>query len=773
MEESYFKGSEMSKIDRFLIGYTDNNSGLQTNVKPFLIPDNAFAELENMYISRGRVRKRLGSVWMGQSQLHTRLRYLVTTTDEYGDATSTAPGTIFAIGQMFSIGEDTFTVTTLGTPVSLLSTNPIASMTYNTTTGAIVVSGADPLTDIFFYPATPVMGLTEYYIPASRTYQSIGFDTQFSYKFDELSNAWLAIKTTDAVWTGNNSQFFWSTNYQGSDPNLNLLWTTNFNTADGIRYFNGTSWTKASFSYNNAGDKILTARILIQFKNRLLLMNTVEQVSGISTSFFNRVRYSALGNPLSTNAWNQDVPGRGSAIDAPVQEELITAQFIKDRLIVYFKESTFELAYTGNQVQPFVWQKINTELGAESTFSEIPFDRNVFGIDNIGIHACNGANVERIDEVIPQLSFGFSSAENGPDRIAGIRDYYSEIAYWTYPNQVRNSSFYFPNKTLIFNYINNTWSTNDDSITAFGYFLYSEETPGATWGNTYIPWEQLTMLWNSQADTQTNVKVKTVIAGNQQGYVVVLQPGITSNAAALQVTNVTSSSLGSLTLSCINHNLSFNDFVLLSDMNGLVFTDAAGNVLPNAMARVSVDPYTSDEPHSVTLSLLSLNNVGILQPTIISGIYTGGGVIARVSQINLLTKQYNFYTAQDRNVYVSKVDFLVDATRNGEVTVDFFISSSSNSMLSDSLTNGSLLGNNALETYPYALAPFEQFQSRLWHPLYFYAEGECVQFNISMSPRQMFNYSIEENQEPVYTALQDFQLNAMVIYAQPTSSRMQ
>ena len=41
-------------------------------------------------------------------------------------------------------------------------------------------------------------------------------------------------------------------------------------------------------------------------------------------------------------------------------EQIISCEFIKDRLIVFFERSTWELAYTGNEVLPFIWQKINT-----------------------------------------------------------------------------------------------------------------------------------------------------------------------------------------------------------------------------------------------------------------------------------------------------------------------------------------------------------------------------------------------------------------------------
>lgn len=833
-------------IDRFLIGYTDNNSGLETDVKPWLIADNAFARLENAYIFRGRVRRRMGSILMGSSQLESRLRGSLGLTDGAGAASGTVPGTVYAVGQIFSIGEDIFTVNATGTPATLLSTNPAITVTYNTSTGAYTVVGAPTATAVYFYPATPVMGISSYYVPATNNFTSIAFDTQFSYIFDKINNYWTAISGT--AWTGTDYQQFWSVNFQGTTQNLNYLWTTNFNATDGIRYFDGTTWTQPVLNYtvgsvidttDGAGDasgnvpggsgfigqvfnigttsftvtlaagaltvsaggtgtgtfdtatgaytftgaqintsiyftgdnQILTSRLIINFRNRLVVMNTVETVDGVSKKFVNRIRWSASFNALSPNAFMFNLPGNGGVADAPTYESIVTAQFIKDRLIVYFDNSTYELAYTGNEIAPFIFNKLNNELGAVSTFSEIPFDRQVLGIDNTGIHACNGSNVSRVDEKIPQLSFGINNAEEGRQRVCGIRDYYAEMAYWTYPDQNRNSQFYFPNKMLIYNYVNQTWAINDDTITSFGYFLRTDITPGAKWGTTYTSWEDLLILWNSGAYAQSNSEFRTIAMGNQQGFTFILQQDVTSNAPVLSITDVTSYSDGLMTISCINHNLDLGDFILLQDMNGLTFSDGT-NTLPTAMAKVTSNGIDSGLPNTVNLILLCRNPdkediENLFISTKISGTYTGGGVASRVSQINILTKQYNFYTGEDRSIYVSKIDFLVDKTKNGIVAIDFLNSSTANVSVSDGP------GSKYLETSPYDLIPLEKFQSRLWHPLYFYAEGQAVQFNFNMTGPFMFDYIINEDGTINYVALEDFQLHAMAIYTQRTSMRMQ
>jgi hypothetical protein len=40
---------------------------LELDIKPFMIPDNAFAQLDNAYVFRGKVRKRFGSRLMDES----------------------------------------------------------------------------------------------------------------------------------------------------------------------------------------------------------------------------------------------------------------------------------------------------------------------------------------------------------------------------------------------------------------------------------------------------------------------------------------------------------------------------------------------------------------------------------------------------------------------------------------------------------------------------------------------------------------------------------
>lgn len=735
-------------FDRFLIA--PFRSGLQNNLRPWLIPEDAFEFLENAYVFRGSVRKRFGTTWMGTTQLESRLRINLGNTDGSGNITGTAPGSVFKIGQMFSVGAEIYTVNATGTPANMLINGSATVATFNTTSGAYVVNGAPAATPLYFYPSEPVMGFTLYETGAVNNHPIYAFDTQFSYTFS--GGAWSRIGTT--VWHGSNSDFFSSANWIGNTTDIRALFVSNFyvtnpsgaTTAndDPIYYtINGSTWN--AFSPNFIGstpgqDAIKTARIIVPFKNRLVLINTIElDTAGTgNVSFPNRCRFSQNGSPLATGAFlepNQTGYLGGGYIDAPTDEAAVSAEFIKDRLIVYFERSTWELVYTGNEVLPFVWQQINTELGAQSTFSIVPFDKNTLAIGETGVHACNGANVVRIDEKIPDQIFQVRKANDGIKRIAGIRDYYTEMVYWTFPlDNMGSNGNVFPNRMLIYNYQNQSWSLNEDCYTAMGYY---EQASGVTWQSSTTTWAQSAFAWASGI-TQANFR--NIVAGNQQGYVVTINSDVAVNACNMQVT-AASVSGNNLTLTIIDHTLAeTTDFIYLNDLGGM--TNVNGLIY-------QVDTVVDDDTVIVTRP----NFAG-------SGTYTGGGVAGRVSRIGIASKQWNPYIDKGRNVYLAKIDFAVQPTSAGSITVDYSPSSTRISLVNDGTANGSILGNNILETSPYPTIPLESLQNRLWHPVYFQAEGECIQLSLYFSDSQMFDKNV---------SMSDFVLEGMILYTKATT----
>jgi len=707
--------------DRFLIAPI--KEGLRTDLKPWLLPESAFTRLENAYMHEGRVRKRFGELYsgagwttIGTEQLFSRLRIALSggaavgITDANGDATGTVPGDTFEIGQIFSIGDEIFTVYQAGAPADMLTTGASTVLTYNTTTGGYAFEDATPLTQVYFYPSQPVMGFTNFETNTLNDRPAIAFDTMFAYQY--AGGFWTQIgPTAGSQFHGDDANFFQAATWRGATNDIILLFVTNFQasipaaaTDDPMWYYNGTpmtGWTAFSPVFIVGANFVRTARLILPFKDRLLLLNTIENDGGggvgVNTAHPNRCRFSHNGSPLAASAFyepNQAGATGGGWIDAPTKEEIIGAEFIKDRLVVYFERSTWEIAYTGNSVQPFVWQKINTELGSESQRSSVPFDKAILTIGTTGIHACSGANVIRIDNEIPDQIFEIRNDNDGPARVAGIRDYFTEMVYWTFP--VSNSDNFaetYPNKVLVYNYKDGTWAVNDDSITAFGYF---EQQTGTTWESTTATWEEANFSWSSGV---IQPQFRKIIAGNQQGYVFKVEPEVSTNAGVLQITNIAAGAGDYVTLDIVNHNLGVGDFIRLANCNG---TTNLNNTIYQVI-ETAADEVTIEEPDAVIA-------------------YTGGGTAERVSRIDILTKRYNPYNQQGMNISIDSVDFAVQKTTNGELTVDYSPSSSSISMVNDGLVSGALIGDNVLETSAYDLVPLEDTQDLLWHRVYFNGE---------------------------------------------------
>ncbi len=755
----------MPQFDRFLIAPIKD--GVRKDLQPWLIPDNAFAELRNMYLFRGRLRKRFGSTYMQGdpapdpevAQLQSRLRVQVGT---IAAPVSPVPGVEFNIGQLFSAGDQIFTVITAGVAQPMLATG-VGTGTFSTTNGAFALAGTGlaGATPIYWYPALPVMGLINYENGVHINDEPIfAFDTQFAYQF--TSTGWERLSTEaaagDATWTGSNSDFFWGTTYRGSAPGNKYLFVTNFNGAEPnyMRYWDGTQWNSFRPAFGpGVNDFVDSARLIIPFKNRLILANTIEN----GTNYNNSIRWCQIGDPItatSPTAFFENPPDPavygplagygGQLTNLETSESIIAVEYLKDRLIFGYERSTWELVYTGNQVLPFMWQKLNTELGTESTFSMVPFDKVVLSVGNVGITACTGATVDRIDDKIPDTVFEFHNVDEGSNqesmaRIQGIRDYFVEMVYWTFPN---DEGDVYPNSVLVYNYKTGSWAFNDDSITCFGYYF---QISNLTWGNTITLWQNMGQQWTSG---QLQSHFRQVIGGNQEGYVFLIDPDSFRNAGVLQITNLDYST-GLFVFTVIDHNLTNGDYVLIENLNGVTATGLNNEIF-------QIETINSN-------SFFIYADFSEINP---SGAYTGGGTMARVSKIDVLSKQYNPYNDKGKDVFIQKVDVNVDRVGVADVEVpttvriNYYASSSVDNLtnLSDPNFTNQLLGTGNLQTSPYALYPAEQAQERYWHVFYLQGDGECIQFQFTYNDAQMKNKEV---------SLSDFQINGMVLYTMPVT----
>lgn len=727
--------------DKFLIAPFKN--GLQDNLPSWLIPENAFTRLNNALVFRGRLKKRFGSKLTGTTttdqlqNLNSRLRIALTggsavgITDGTGGATGTLPGThpgTITEGQMFSIGTVIYTVSVLGAPADLLQTTATTTATLDNTTGQYVFAGAPDSEQIYFYTSNPIVGFSNYELGSVNDHTTYAFDKKFIYKY--TGSDWQ--RDGSVEFKGSDSDYFWSTNWQGSSPDQVAMFITNNNATKGtipasddpMYYYNGTTWGdfSAITIINSGGTTISSASIIVPFKGRLVLMNFMEKTGTTNTHYSNGVAYCHIGSPLSSTAWLE--PGEtysGSAatgagrIYIPVKEGIVSIGLIKDRLIIFCERSTWEMSYTGNHAQPFIFESINSTLGSEARRSAVILDRRVVAIGTTGINSCDGAYTTRIDEEIPDKVYEILKTTEGVKKIHGTRDYFSELIYWSYLKQTHADDNIFNDSLIVYNYRNGNWSFNDDCITSFGLLEQEKEL--------------------------TDANASQTLLGNQQGFISVVDSSLGKNAHAMMVTNMAYAD-PYITLTIYNHNIRVGDFVKIEYPQGITgFTDGIYKVV----SRPTYDTIT------ITASF--------------SGTYTGGGLVSRVSRIEAETKDMNPYVKTGDNINLIKVDFNVEKTTYGEVTIDYDTSTSGLSMITEESNTGTNFGDNTLETRAYKdgasyLIPLEEYQSKLWHEVYFSAYGEFVKLKISLSDDQMLDTNIAES---------TFVVNGMLLHTEKAS----
>lgn len=691
------------------------NSGLENNKKPFLLLDTAFQTLENAYTWRERVKKREGLQLVGRLQrtvtavgvslaspwsfnLYTFLGINIVNEPNL----EIIPGSI-----SITLGLETYTDNGDGT----LTGVPTGSAIVNYVTGDITITtaqapGSPTSITLNYAPGLPVMGIAEREVANINSEQTILFDTIYAYTYSNQSFVELVPGT---VWSGTDNDFFWSTNYRGATPSDRLFFTTNFvnNAANPIRYFDGATWTSFQPILTQSGGVatrtfLTQARILLPYYGRLVALNVWETGAdgagapdyGNTTNIFNRARFSQIGSPIAVDAWRSDQFGKGGFIDAPTNETITSAIFYKNTLIVFFEKTTWQLRYVGEYGFPFVWERISSDFGAESTFSTILFDEGVLGVGDRAIISSSGINVQRIDLQIPDIVFSFKNRENGHRRVHGIRDFRKELVYWCYSASQLDRKF--PNFSLVYNYRNNTYAIFRNSVTAFGRL-------GSPSG---ISWDSQDVFWDDDVEWDTFIQEEYLdtISGNQQGFIHFYgEP----NSETISDSNVPCLDQESLTILDIdivaspiqltvpNHNLEEGEIIYIT---GLMFLNAGiptSTNLNNQIYRVgpeidenTISIYKWDFSQQIYISDF---------PFTVSGTYIGGGKITLFPVPSIVTKDFSPFNQQGIQAKMMYLDLLTDATPNSQVTLKLYADTSFNDQTN--LLIGQTNSSNALSSF--------------------------------------------------------------------------
>lgn len=720
---------------------TGNASGLVQERENFLLPDDAYPVLQNAYVWRERIKRKKGCQLLGRLQ-----RNIGTTNGSGNNAGITINPHPIQLGiASFSVGSNIFTDPTDPStvpvePVTLLSNGP-GTATLNHTTGVLTISGSNANTPVQYFPGLPVMGIRTQELQNSANDQTIFFDQNYAYVYDGTAfqfKEFITGTTWNAAGLGvNGTNFFWSTNYWIGAPILStsssppayitaftttnkLFWETNGSGASGSnadppRITDGTTWvdfyhdtnptTNSPWAQIDAGPTWLTNWLCnLPFRGRMVVFNTWEGSSAASAqNFTNRIRWSTIGNPFiayaagppATGSWRDDIRGQGGFLDIPTSEDIVSVGFVRDNLVIYCERSTWQLRYTGRSIAPFQIERVNSELGAESTFGAVQFDTSLISIGDRGVVECDSYKAERIDIKIPDFVFQFNALNNGVERIQGIRDFPNRLAYWTiplvpfYPN-IGNTNWIFPTARLVYNYENDSWAIFNDSFTALGKF---QLTSSPTWLQITQNWLQYEQTW-----LDDDVEDELIVGGNQQGFVEKLNQ-LTANDVSLYISNIVNNGSGFAQITSPNHNLqtsviSNNQVVNTIGISGIP-TGTPFSALNGGVYAVVV----VDQNNFTLLSYNTATNQFDI-PVVGSpaGTYVGGGLINIRDNFFINSKKFNFLD-EGQNIQIGYLDILMPSIANGEISLNVYLN------YDDETSSNTYPGNQAPDTFFNATIP--------------------------------------------------------------------
>lgn len=551
--------------------------------------------------------------------------------------------------------------------------------------------------------------------------------------------------------------------------------TTNSDpTKDCIRYYtgdptfgSGEGWvnfmpplSQSNFSVGGLPAAIyylVTARMIVAFKDRLLFLGPVVQTSGGGVFYLqDTIIYSQNGTPYYTasftgsvvaantvfspllvpanqtataNSYFEDQTGFGGFISAGISQPITTSSLNEDVLIVGFSFSKTKLVYTGNDLIPFNFFAINSELGDASTFSVINMDEGVISRGTRGYIICSQTRAQRIDLEIPDQVFEIDLTNNGNERFCATRDFINEWIYFTYNSN--SNDFTYPNQTLFYNYRDNSWAIFNESYTCYGAF---RRQTGFTWntvGLIYPTWDD----WNDPWDAgESTLLQQEVIAGNQQGFVIFRDEG-TGEGTSLYISAIDGTTN---TITSPNHNLAQGQWIIITRALGTIAPFVNGNIFQ--VKTRTTDTFTVTEP------LFGVQT------------YLGEGLITLAYVPKIQTKQFPIAWDMARKTRLGPQQYLFTTTSNAQVTLQIFLSQNavsaynSPNILPNPATNDTgLIYSQVLYTCPETtnigltlansnlnISTSPQ-QAQTWHRMNTSLIGDTVQIGFTLSDKQMMD----------------------------------
>lgn len=508
---------------------------------------------------------------------------------------------------------------------------------------------------------------------------------------------------------------------------------------------------------------LVGARMIWPFKDRLIFIGPIIQSSTTSPVYLqDTVVFSQNGTPFYTssftgdsslsttifnpilvpknqtataNAYWEDQTGFGGFIQAGIEQPIVTSEKNEDVIILGCPGIQMRFIYTGNDLLPFNFYLIDSDLSTTSTFSSINMGSSVITRGEKGIISTNQREAKRIDLEILDENFEVGQTLNGSERYTSQRDYLNEWIYLTYRSN--QDTYRFPTVTLQYNYRDSSWGLFKETYTHYGQFRKKTGYTWATIGNVFDSWEAWNTPWNSGAST---LLTPDILAGNQHGFLLIKIEG-TSEGNSVYIKDYSNGVVTSP-----NHCLNPGDYIIIKGAAGIT---GLNNNIYSVAAPVTNDTFKLNPKPST------------------SGTYYGNGSIRRMYVPFIQTKQFPAAWSMGRKTRIGVQKYLITTTKAGKITLEIYLSENSatpfNRNTERFLESTALIYNSILPTcaeaqnlspFPPPNANYENImmfvdnqgvtqQSKIWHRINTSLVGDTVQLAFTMNDAQMRDTSFQ------------------------------
>ena len=379
---------------------TELKTALYNYTKPWIRPQDAFEPLENAFVYRGILQKRGGSYQLGPAlpdgtPVMGIMQY-INPSDGSQQLVVATQQFLYALNVGANPSLDTYV------KITSVSNSPVWS---GTVTGTLTVP--------YFWTSALVGTVTVEIKDANGT----GIATTTSDVSDNFpangvisggsvnrATGTLTLNITGSTpnctiyvscslnpstpyFTGDITNFFNFTNWQPTSSSTftsstSYLYMTN--NKDPVTLYDGSSLARPGFYVSSNHSSYITKALDVKvYDNRLLLI--VPALSTSTTPDNQGIFWSALFNPF--NFFN-DIAGNGGALSAATSNILKTALFLRDDLIVGFKNgSTWSFQRTGIASSPFIFRKLNDSKSIDCPYGGEEYDQRVTNVGDTGLIA--------------------------------------------------------------------------------------------------------------------------------------------------------------------------------------------------------------------------------------------------------------------------------------------------------------------------------------------------------------------------------------------------